>query len=37
MEGTLDEDEAKRWAWDRPQEGGAHSGVMPDRELRDMH
>lgn len=36
LDGTQDEEDAKRWAWDRPQVGGAHSGLVPDRELKDM-
>ena len=34
--GTLEEDLVKRWAWDRPQEGGAHEKIKPKRELRDL-
>lgn len=36
LEGKLEEDLVKRWAWDRPQEGGAHQKVKPRRELKDL-
>lgn len=36
LDGTLDPALAKRWAWDRGTEGGAHRGLLPQLELRDL-
>jgi sarcosine oxidase/L-pipecolate oxidase len=36
LDGELDDDLLKRWAWDRPQDGGAHETIRPRRELRDL-
>ncbi len=36
LDGTLDEDIAKRWAWDRDQKGSAHEKIVPKRELKDL-
>jgi sarcosine oxidase / L-pipecolate oxidase len=36
LEGKLDADLAKRWAWNRDAEGSAHKGLMPHREMRDL-
>jgi len=36
LDGTLDPALAKRWAWDRGTEGGAHKGLLPQLELRDL-
>ncbi len=36
LDGTLDDDLKKRWAWDREQKGSAHETVMPRRELNDL-
>ena len=36
LDGTLDPALAKRWAWDRGTEAGAHRGLLPQLELRDL-
>ncbi|KAI4647189.1 uncharacterized protein J4E79_010340 [Alternaria viburni] len=36
LDGTLDPALAKRWAWDRENEGGAHAHLLPTIELRDL-
>ncbi|KAK0114323.1 hypothetical protein ONS95_013817 [Cadophora gregata] len=36
MDGVLDPELAKRWAWERGAEGGAHKGLLPQLELRDL-
>ena len=36
LDGELEDDLVKRWAWDRPQKGSAHEKVKPRRELRDL-
>jgi sarcosine oxidase / L-pipecolate oxidase len=36
LDGTLEKDLVKRWAWDRDQKGSAHSNAVPRRELRDL-
>ncbi|KAK8096157.1 hypothetical protein PG999_014179 [Apiospora kogelbergensis] len=36
MEGTLDPKLAKTWAWDRPNNGSAHEGLVPTREMKDV-
>ncbi|KAI9798298.1 MAG: hypothetical protein M1833_004870 [Piccolia ochrophora] len=36
LRGTLSEEAARRWAWDREQKGAAQGGLMPRRELRDI-
>ena len=37
LDGTLEEDLVKRWAWDRPQSEGAHERVRPRREMKDLY
>jgi hypothetical protein len=34
LEGTLEQDPVKRWAWDRKIEGGAHAHFLPKLGLR---
>ena len=34
LDGKLEENLMKRWAWDRAQEGGVHEKVTPKRELK---
>ena len=37
LDGTLDPSLAKRWAWDRENNGGgAHSHLLPNIEMRDL-
>ncbi|KAF2458503.1 sarcosine oxidase-like protein [Lineolata rhizophorae] len=36
LEGTLDDETSRRWAWDREGKGGAHAARLPKRELRDL-
>jgi sarcosine oxidase/L-pipecolate oxidase len=37
LDGTLDPELAKRWAWDRKNEaGGAHAHLLPTLEIRDL-
>ena len=36
LDGSLDPSLAKRWAWDRENEGGAHTHLLPTIELRDL-
>lgn len=36
LDGNLEQDLVKRWAWDREQTGSAHETVMPKRELKDI-
>jgi sarcosine oxidase / L-pipecolate oxidase len=36
MDGTLDPELAKVWAWDRDKKGSAHEGLMPTREMKDV-
>jgi sarcosine oxidase / L-pipecolate oxidase len=36
LDGTLDVELAKLWAWDRDNEGSAHEGMFPEREMRDL-
>lgn len=36
LDDELEADLAKRWAWDRDQEGSVHEKYFPRRELRDF-
>jgi sarcosine oxidase / L-pipecolate oxidase len=36
LEGRLDAELAKKWAWDRGDKGSAHEGLVPRREMRDV-
>lgn len=36
MTGTLDEEKARKWAWDRPNEGAACIMYLPSRDLKDI-
>jgi sarcosine oxidase/L-pipecolate oxidase len=36
LEGTLDEEKERRWAWDRSNDGGACSMYIPARDLKDI-
>jgi sarcosine oxidase/L-pipecolate oxidase len=36
LDKKLEEGLVKRWAWDLPQEGGAHEKIKPKRELKDL-
>jgi len=36
LQGTLDQEMAARWAWDRPSEGGALPAYVPHRDLKDI-
>ncbi|KAI9871194.1 MAG: hypothetical protein M1830_004434 [Pleopsidium flavum] len=36
LKGQLDDEMARRWAWDREYDGAAHGNVRPERELRDI-
>jgi sarcosine oxidase / L-pipecolate oxidase len=36
LEGTLSPALAKIWAWDRSDNGSAHSAVIPHREMKDV-
>lgn len=36
LDGELDADLVKRWAWDRENEGSAHGDLLPTLELRDL-
>jgi sarcosine oxidase/L-pipecolate oxidase len=36
LDGKLEDDLVKRWAWNRSQEGSAHEKIRPKRELRDL-
>jgi len=36
LDGTLEEEQVKRWAWDREKSGSAHASLLPTRELRDL-
>ncbi|KAI0107547.1 sarcosine oxidase-like protein [Nemania sp. FL0031] len=36
IEGTLDAELSKIWAWDRDDKGSAHEGLLPHREMRDV-
>jgi sarcosine oxidase/L-pipecolate oxidase len=36
MEGTLDEEKASRWAWNRGTDGGACVTYIPKRDLKDI-
>ncbi|TAQ87306.1 hypothetical protein B7494_g4343 [Chlorociboria aeruginascens] len=36
LDGKLEEELVKRWAWDRDQSGSAHSMLIPKRELSDL-
>ncbi|KAI0143780.1 sarcosine oxidase-like protein [Xylariaceae sp. FL1272] len=36
IEGTLDAELVKTWAWDRDDKGSAHEALLPHREMRDV-
>ncbi|KFA69532.1 hypothetical protein S40285_07268 [Stachybotrys chlorohalonatus IBT 40285] len=36
IKGTLDPELAEKWAWDREDNGSAHEGLLPTREMRDV-
>ena len=36
LEGKLDAELAKRWAWDRDDKGSAHKGLVPHCEMGDV-
>jgi len=36
LDGTLEDDTVKRWAWNRPQNDGAHERACPRRDLKDL-
>jgi len=36
LDGQLDAELEKRWAWDREQTGSAHERIIPKRELKDL-
>jgi sarcosine oxidase / L-pipecolate oxidase len=36
LQGELDSDLAKKWAWNRDEHGSAHASVIPRREMRDI-
>ena len=36
VEGDLDPELAKSWAWDRDNNGSAHEGLFPRREMKDV-
>ncbi|PQE22930.1 FAD dependent oxidoreductase protein [Rutstroemia sp. NJR-2017a BBW] len=36
LDGTLEEDLVRKWAWDREQHGSAHEKIVPKRELKDL-
>ena len=36
LEGTLDDEKAQRWAWDRSNEGAANIMYIPARDLKDI-
>ena len=37
LQGELDPEHARRWAWDRDNEGGANTVYEPGRDLNDIH
>lgn len=36
LDGTLDEEKTKRWAWDRENEGAACIMYIPTRDLKEI-
>ena len=36
LEGKLDAEKASRWAWDRPNDGGALPAYVPRRDLKEI-
>ncbi len=36
VQGNLDAEKARRWAWDRSNEGGALPEYMPRRDLKEI-
>jgi sarcosine oxidase/L-pipecolate oxidase len=36
LHGKLDSEKARRWAWDRPNEGSALPAYSPRRDLKDI-
>jgi hypothetical protein len=36
IQGELNEEMEKRWAWDRPSDGGALPAYAPRRDLKDI-
>lgn len=36
LQGTLEPEMERRWAWDRDNKGAAQGGLVPHRELSDI-
>jgi sarcosine oxidase/L-pipecolate oxidase len=36
LQGTLDDEKARRWGWDRENHGAAHGKLIPRRDLKDI-